>query len=355
MASADHSIFTTLTIAAIKKEADDFKTFVFAKGHSIKWKSGQFLTLVQMINGGEVRRSYSITASPIAGEPLAVGIKRITNGIFSRQVYDKARVGDKWITTGAAGFFILPGDIVKYESIFFFAAGSGITPIFSLLKTVLINHPQMKVVLVYSNHAPGSTIFLAELTELQKNNAHRFYIEYIFSNNPDLRRAHLNRDFLHQLLEQYQPSAERTLFYTCGPEAYMRMVIYQLQETGFPKEHIKKEDFVLNRPAPPLKVPPDKDRHKVMIQLYGHQHHFEVQYPDTILSAAKKQGLQLPYSCETGRCGSCAALCLQGKVWMANNEVLTDKELQQGIILTCVGYPMGGDVVLQVGSPTIIL
>jgi ring-1,2-phenylacetyl-CoA epoxidase subunit PaaE len=340
-------IYSRLTIKAIITETAGFKTFVFEDDHGIQYEAGQFLTIVQMIRGEEVRRSYSITSSPALGEPLSIGIKRIDNGIFSRTVFDQAQPGDVWWTTGAAGFFCLPKQNFHYHSIFFFAAGSGITPIFSLLKTVLQLHPQVKIVLVYSNHDRESTIFFEALKRLQQSHPQQLFIEFIFSNNPDLTKAHLNRDLMTTILKTYAPTIQHSLFYTCGPEAFMRMVIYQLQEWGFPKEHIKKEDFVLNR-APLIKrTPPDTEPHLVSLKIKGGSFQFKVQYPDTILGAAKKEGIALPYSCETGRCGSCAARCTQGTVWLAANEVRTENDLSGGLTLTCVGYPVGGDVVLS--------
>ena len=128
----------------------------------------------------------------------------------------------------------------------------------------------------------------------------------------------------------------------------MRMCTYTLQEENVPKENIRKEDFVIHTKKLARNNPPDKAPRNVTIQ-YGSEHfEFKVHYPDSILQAAKKQDISLPYSCEVGRCGNCAAKCIEGKVWLSYNEVLTEKDLQNGLTLTCVGHPDGGDVKLEI-------
>jgi ring-1,2-phenylacetyl-CoA epoxidase subunit PaaE len=155
---------------------------------------------------------------------------------------------------------------------------------------------------------------------------------------------------LLELLSLRKFEKESTIFYTCGPAAYMRMITYLLQEQGFPADHIKKEDFNPRHTAFPKASPPDTGTHEVTLTANGHEYRFKVRYPDSILKAAQRQHIVLPYSCETGKCGSCVARCLEGKVWLSYNEVLTDEDLSRGLTLTCVGHPIQGDVVLQTGG-----
>ena len=341
------NLYKILTIQQIVDEAADFKSFVFKEGHQISYQSGQFLTLVHKTGDEEIRRSYSITSSPELHEPLAIGVKRIANGFFSRKLVDNARAGDFILTTGASGFFRLPEHIRLYRTIFFFAAGSGIAPIYSLIKTVLYAYPQIRIILIYSNQSVGTTVFYSSLKELESRFEKNLHIHFLFSSIFDLRRARLNRELLLEFLRTEQFDPDKTLFYTCGPPSYMRMIIFMLQEQGFPGAHIKKEDFNPARRFKPGLIPPDTGTHYVNLELQGHAHRFSVIYPDTILKAAQKQKISLPYSCETGKCGSCALRCVAGEVWLSNNEVLTEKELKQGLILTCVGHPVNGDIVLR--------
>ncbi len=151
-----------------------------------------------------------------------------------------------------------------------------------------------------------------------------------------------------ELLKIKHFNREKTLFYTCGPESYMRMIIFHLVEEGFNLNQIKKEDFNPGNKKPTGRMPPDKNSYHVELDLKGSKFSFPVKYPDSILQSAKKIKLNLPYSCETGKCGSCAAICIKGKVWLSNNEVLTDLELARGFTLTCTGHPQEGDVILKI-------
>jgi ferredoxin-NADP reductase len=340
--------YKQLIIANIREEAKDFKTFVFRDGHHLDYQAGQFITLVDDSRSNEVRRSYSITSSPVLQEPLSIAVKRIDNGFFSRNLVDHARIGDCLLTVGAAGFFRLPDDIKNYTSIFFFAAGSGIAPIISLIKTVLHLYPEIFVFLTYSNQSVESTAFYDELKGLVLIHPERFHIVFLYSSEADLRRARLNRELLSELLTINRFDRKGTLFYACGPENYMRMIIFLLVEEGFPRENIKKEDFSPGNKKPTARFPPDKNNYFVQLDLKGKTINFPVLFPDTILQAAKKFKLILPYSCETGKCGSCAAICISGNVWLSNNEVLTDKDLQRGLTLTCTGHPQNGNVFLKI-------
>ncbi|MCC9135246.1 2Fe-2S iron-sulfur cluster-binding protein [Pontibacter silvestris] len=340
----------TLTISDIKEEAKDFKTFFFKENDAdrIKYKPGQYLTLLHHSLGSEIRRSYSITSSPALHEPLSIGVKRIENGAFSRFLIDKAKVGDQVLTSGAGGFFTLPEDNNSYKQVYLFAAGSGITPIISLLKTLLYSHPDVAVVLLYSNSSIEKAIYLDTLSKLAAEFPDRFQIEYLYSNAADLTRARLYKDLLQTLVRSYAVAPyENALFYICGPLNYMRMCFYSLRQIDVPLENIRRESFAIERNVPKV-APPDTAAHQVEARFRGNTYNFSAKYPHTILRAARNEGISLPYSCEAGRCGNCVARCVEGKVWMSYNEVLTEKDLAQGLILTCVGHPVDGDVVLDI-------
>jgi len=339
----------SLIIEQIQEETEGFKTFAFKQGHGIDYKAGQYLTFIHKTSFEEIRRSYSIVSAPLLNEALTIGVRRIENGRLSRELIDHARIGDELITTGAAGFFTLPDDLSGIRQIFFLAAGSGITPIYSLLKTVLHFHPHIHAVLVYSNRSPQQTIFRDRLSQLKLEFGSRLQLQFLFSNSADLATARLNRELLVQLTKALSLAPwQETLFYLCGPEAYMRMCTYTLQEEKVPKENIRRENFVIQSKKLPPNDPPDKESRLVTIEYGNENYQLEVHYPDSILRAAQKQGIELPYSCETGRCGNCAARCVSGKVWLSYNEVLTEKDLQSGLTLTCTGHPVGGDVVLKI-------
>ena len=342
-------LYQTLRIREVREEVPGFKTIRFEDVPHIPYQSGQYLTLVQNKSGEEVRRSYSITSSPVLNEPLSIGVKRVENGVFSRVLVDHARPGDAVLTTGSGGFFVLPDEVETYRQLFFFAAGSGITPVFSLLKTVLHAHPSLQVVLVYSNASKAKAVYFDDLQLLQAQFPERFTLENLFSNAADLSKARLHRDLIFSYLQRFAGyEKDKTLFYICGPEPYMRLCTYTLQEAGIPSLQIKKENFYFSEVAKRDALPPDKHDRTAFIQFGNKTYMVAVRYPDSILRAAKKSGLSLPYSCEAGRCGNCAAQCTAGTVWHSYNEVLTEKELSQGLVLTCVGHPVGGDVHLTI-------
>ena len=262
-------------------------------------------------------------------------------------MFDYARVGHELMTLGAGGVFTLPDDMQHHKQIFFFAAGSGIIPIYSLIKTVLHSTTSIQVILVYSNSAAAITLFYQSLLDLKTKFQSQFEVEFLFSNSFDLTKAHLHSDLISTYLNLYNNDRlENSLYYVCGPQSYMRMCIFTLHGKHIPPGNIKKEIFFTSKPIH-RKEPPDKALHEVLIFMNQKEHKIDVRYPTTILQAAKNKGIVLPYSCEVGRCGNCMATCIKGNIWMSYNEVLTEKELSKGLILTCTGFPIHSDAVIS--------
>jgi len=205
----------------------------------------------------------------------------------------------------------------------------------------------LKIVLIYSNRCIADTIFYDALHDLATKFPHKFAIEFLFSDAQNLERARLSKWLLNVLLKEYGNSPyNQTLFYLCGPFDYMRMATIQLLAEGVPGPNIRKENFTTFK-VETKELPPDTLPHMITIEANGKVYDLVSQYPQTILQAAKKADIILPYSCEAGRCGTCSATCVSGKVWMSYNEVLMDDEIAKGRVLTCVGYPVGGDVILK--------
>jgi len=338
-----------LKITDIIEETSQSKTFVLAPvaEKQIAYKAGQFLTFVFSKHDMEERRSFSISSTPGLNEPLSITVKRLDNGEYSRKLIDNTSVGDELVTIGASGFFTLPDDISSFRQIFFFAAGSGITPVLPLVKTLLHSNADLKIVLIYSNRNVADTVFYNVLQELAAKFPDKFTIEFLFSDAQNLGRARLSKWLLEVLLKEYSTcSYDKILFYLCGPFDYMRMATIQLLAEGVPAPNIRKENFTTFK-VETKELPPDTLPHMITIEANGNVYDLVSQYPQTILQAAKKADITLPYSCEAGRCGTCSATCVSGKVWMSYNEVLMDDEIAKGRVLTCVGYPVGGDVILK--------
>ncbi|MFT4092978.1 MAG: iron-sulfur cluster-binding domain-containing protein [Niabella sp.] len=340
----DTSIIKELEIKAVIKETNAARTIILnpLNDWQPQYKAGQFLTLVFNTKSGEQRRSYSLSSSPDANEPLSITVKKLDNGEFSRWLVYKAKAGNILHTSGISGFFTLPEN--SKEKIFcFLAAGSGITPCFSLIKTLLFTTAQ-KVFLFYSNRNEADTIFHDTLKTLQEKYKGRFFIHFMYSNRLDVYYSRLSHWLLTRLLDEHFSNFSKTdlLFYVCGPFDYMLMATISLRNNGILNHQIIKEDF---NPQPPARLPepPDKEKHRVVIHIGAHTHTLTVQYPHSIVAAAKQAHIAVPYSCEAGRCGSCIATCISGKIWMACNEILMEDEIAKGRVLTCQGYPVGGN------------
>jgi ring-1,2-phenylacetyl-CoA epoxidase subunit PaaE len=344
--SDETSIYSRFVVSAVIHETENAKTFELepTDGKQADYAAGQFITLVFKKGERENRRSYSFSSSPALGEPMRITIKRVANGEYSRQLLNRIKIGEVLTSSGIAGFFKLPAELNTFKQLMFLAAGSGITPVYALLKTAL-HTTDLPVMLIYSNSSREDTIFYEELNALQTKFPERLKIEFLFSQSETIKRR-FSKFLLNELLDHHVIPLKETLFYMCGPESYMLVAGISLVTAGVPSDHIKKENF--NTRQHVFKpIPPDTEPHKVSVLLNGNRFDFEVQYPDTILAAAKKQNIHLPYSCEAGNCGSCTATCVKGMTWMAYNEVLVDDEVAKGKVLTCQGFPVGGDVELE--------
>lgn len=282
----------------------------------------------------DVRRSFSFSSHPSDPYPR-ITLKRIPNGVVSRWLFDDVNVGDSIQGIEASGLFTLPDDLGDFDSIVFFAAGTGLTPIMPLIREcALRNHRQLH--LIYSVRSDKEILFRTELAAIPNLNL----VTYV-SNRQDLQKARLNRSGIEKIVA-LQTSPKKTLFFLCGPHIYMQNITITLLTEGVPDDNIRREIFF--NPTPPVvNLPPDMDMHTVNVTYEGKTHSLKVQFPKNILQTAKEQGIMLPYSCEAGRCGTCAGTCTRGEIWMLRNEVLLDKEMAKGRVLTCTGFAIGGD------------
>ncbi|GGM79589.1 phenylacetic acid degradation protein [Dyadobacter beijingensis] len=345
---ADHTI--ALKLREIVRETDDAKTFIFetADGSALPYKAGQFLTFLIEIHGHEVRRSYSMSSAPGVDEYPAITVKRVPNGEISRFWIDTVQPGQTFRVLAPSGRFTLEKEDTGPRDIVLIGAGSGITPLFSLLKQTLTQENESRVTLIYASRNIRNTLFWQHITQWQERFPERLRVIHIHSQPTDDWngiRGRINNTRLEQLVNQsivYNPQDAR--FFICGPFDLMRSTEITLHFMGFRSAQIRKENFVITSPPPP---PPVSYPHRIALHFRGAIYDLLVPAHSTVLDAALAEGIQLPYSCKGGRCSSCAAVCTHGHVHMSVNEVLTDRDLAAGWILTCSSYVDSEDVVVE--------
>lgn len=340
-----------LRVIQIISEREDVKTFLFENvdGSPLLYKAGQFLTFITQVHGHEIRRSYSMSSAPEVDPYPAITVKRISNGEISRTWTDHTQVGDVVQCLPPSGRFTVDEAHGVSRDIVLIGAGSGITPLFSILKSILQTEPESCVTLLYANRNQHHTLFSKQIRALELQHADRLKVIHIYSQPSDDWegiRGRLNNSRLENLLQQHiRFRRTDARFFLCGPSELMRTVDITLRYLGFADHQIRKENFVIEKMMPPLRV---SEPHVIEINWKGKQLNLAVNAHETILDAALRQGVNLPYSCKGGRCSTCAAICIRGKVFLNVNEVLTDRDVAQGWILTCSGFPDSDDVQLRI-------
>ncbi|TCV19921.1 ring-1,2-phenylacetyl-CoA epoxidase subunit PaaE [Sphingobacterium alimentarium] len=327
--------------------------FIDLSGEFPIYKAGQFLTLVFEFGEREVRRSYSFSSAPALNEPLEITIKRVENGEISRLLHHQIQVGDRIKVMEPQGLFVYEPQVDSTRTIFLFAAGVGITPLYSILKTALTQENQTKVVLIYSNSSKESTVFYDQLMAWQAQYPDRLEIEYIWSNSKNLAKARLNREYLIALVNAHlNTSPDEAIFYTCGPLFYMDLVRFTLLGMGFPDANVRRETFYF-----PEEEEDDDEReeevvdttpYRVTIKFNGQDYDLVVPANETILNVGLANKIKLPYSCKSGMCSTCISQVEHGAVNMDYNEVLTDREVESGRCLICVSHPTVDGTVIEV-------
>lgn len=341
-------------ISVIKQPSEVIKiSFETLNGKKLPYVAGQFLSLIFRNNNKELRRSYSFCSSPDVDETISIAVKLVENGEISRFIHHQLVAGDVVEIALPNGQFIYQPD-AKMKTVFLFAAGVGITPIFSILKTALVKETNSKIVLIYSSRSPYETLFFEEIASWQAQYADRFTLIHLFSNAKNLMRARLNGFLINQLVkENLKFNKEDAICYTCGPYDYMDVCRITLLGAGFKPHQIKRETFVMpedevDEDDGTEKVV-DKNTYSIILHFKGNVHHLSVPWPKRILDVALENKINLPYSCSGGVCSTCTATCIAGGVRMDYNEVLTDDEISNGRVLVCTGHPTANGTTITWG------
>ena len=353
------SKFYPLSVSQVRNETRDTIAVTFAVPpelkDSFKFQQGQHLTLRTHINEEDVRRSYSI-CSAVQDGALRVAIKRTPGGLFSTWANDSLKAGATIEVMPPMGHFNVPLDAANRKHYLAFAAGSGITPVLSIIKTTLLAEPHSTFSLFYGNRASSSVIFKEELTDLKDVFMQRLNLAYVMSREQqdiDLFNGRITKEKCTQFLQHWIHIEDVDVAFICGPEDMMHGVSEALQEAGMPKSNIKIELFAASIPKhqhKPRAAGPAAERHEteVTVIMDGNHATFTMdQDKESLLDAGLRAGIDMRYSCKGGVCSTCRCKVLDGKVDMDVNYALEDYEIARGFVLSCQSFPTTEKVVID--------
>ncbi len=336
------SEFHLLTISELKKETPNAVCISFEIPSQLTdtftFKAGQYITLKATVNGKEVRRAYSLCSSPTSGT-WSVGVKKVDGGTFSVYANDVLKEGDRLEVMPPEGHFVYEPQPEENKHYAAFVAGSGITPVLSIIKDVLQRGSQSRFSLVYGNKSKTETMFFETLESLKAQYPDRFSVEYIFSQSEEQNalRGRIDRSVVNYLLKNKFQDYTFNRFYLCGPEAMIETVSETLQGRGVAKEDILFELFTSSDKGELTESHDGNTQITVIVD--DETETFTMPQDKSVLDAALDHDLDPPYSCQGGICSSCIARVKEGKVEMRKNQILTDSELEEGLILTCQSHP----------------
>ncbi len=354
--------FHPLTVRRVHEDTDQARIIVFDVPEKLqdefRFIQGQYLTLRQKIDGKEVRRSYSICAGLDDGQ-LRVGVKRVEGGVFSTWVHEELNPGDVVDVMPPQGNFHSELDPERERWYMCICAGSGITPVLSIVKTVLAREPRSHVTLLYGNQRTATMMFRNELAFLKNRYLNRLHWINIFSREPqesDLFTGHLNNRKGGKLNQRLISIREHDEFFLCGPEAMISEVSRGLRGEGIGEEHIHYELFGSSAEDARRAVEKHHARARehqglvsdVSVISDGREYRFELTADgENILDAGLEHGVDLPFSCKGGVCATCKAKLVEGEVDMDRNQALLADEIERGFILTCQSHPITERVVVD--------
>lgn len=353
-------LFQSLKIKRIVRETKDAVSVVFDIPDNLKEKfaylPGQYITLSTYIKGKEVRRSYSFSSSPVTDADPTVTVKKVNGGVFSTFINEDAFEGQVLQVIPPLGKFVVNINPSAKKHYVLFAGGSGVTPIMSIIKSVLAKETESKITLLYFNTDFDSIIFHKQIEDFTTQYADRFKVEYCLDNPPATwtgKRGRQSPESFVTMAREAQIAGYPTEYYICGPVGMMDAVKAALTTLGIATDNIHIEYFT----APTTNhkevvsstgnsIFGDEEETtlignpKATISLYHREYEIEVPKGVTILDAAKDADLDPPYACQMGVCTTCRAKLLEGEVVMDEREGLSDSEIKQGYILTCQSHPI---------------
>jgi ring-1,2-phenylacetyl-CoA epoxidase subunit PaaE len=351
-----HAVFHPLEVAAVERLTDDAVAVIFAVPDELAedyiFSPGQHLTLRCQLAGDDVRRNYSI-CSPAGSGALRIGVKRLPGGVFSTYAFERLRPGDVVEVMTPSGRFTVPLDPDRARHYCAVAAGSGITPVLSILATALEVEPESRATLVYGNRTSRSIMFLEELEDLKDRYLGRFQLLHVLSREhqeAELLNGRIDEAKLKVLLDTLVPPETVDEWFLCGPSEMIETARAALLERGVEPANVHRELFHVG-PAPARAAPEEQaatGMAEVTVLLDGRASTFSLSSSgEPILDAALAVRSDAPYACKNGMCGTCRAKVVTGSAAMDHNYALEDEELAAGFVLACQAHPRSDQVTLD--------
>lgn len=354
-----HGAFHPLQVAWVESLTEDAAAITFdvpaELAEDYRFVQGQHLTIRSSFIGDDVRRNYSICA-PVSSGDLRIAVKRLPGGAFSGYAIESLRVGDEVDVMTPTGGFFTPLDPANAKHYCAIAAGSGITPIMSILPTTLETEPASRFTLLYANRTSKSVMFLEELEDLKDRYPERVHLVHVLSREPqevELFSGRIDSSRLLRFFATVLPPDTVDEWFLCGPYAMVADLRQTLLKAGVDRRRVHAELFHVESVPPPLRTAVEAgggaaDDAEVTITLDGRQSTFALDRDGiAVLHAALKVRSDAPYACQGGVCGTCRARVVEGEVRMDQNWALEPEEVERGYVLTCQSHPMTDRLVLD--------
>lgn len=338
-----------LKVKELIRETPEAVTVCFKNGNffrKIKYLPGQFIMLDFKIGKDTVKRAYSFSSSPDTDKDLKITVKKVKGGYVSNFVNNILKVGDKIKVDVAMGSFNITPDKQNAKQYVLFGAGSGITPVYSIAKSVLAKEPNSKVLLIYANQNKENIIFLNHINQLEKEHSNQLTVEHVLSENDDKNyyTGFLTDEILKDIFSKNNLTFGDHKYMMCGPSGFMDNTVQILKDNGIARKQIMLEAFK----APAVKI--DRKNLVSNVTINYKKETFELKVPGnkTILQQAMSENIPLPYSCRSGMCSTCKGNCIDGETTMSKGHLLTDKQVESGEVLTCITYPNSENVTIDI-------
>lgn len=341
-----------LRIKEVVPIARDAVNLIFEKPERpFEYQPGQFLTIIDKVNGEKIRRAYSLCSNPFEDQHPAVTVKRVVDGRMSNHINDSYQSGQEVEIVEPMGMFTTEFNSTAKRKLVFLGGGSGITPLYSMIRSTLLKEPESEVTLIYGNRSEEFIIFKDQLKKLSDQHAGRFDLVHILEEDSSGLAEIKGRPSAGMLQDLIQSrNLDSAEFFICGPKPMMDVVTDALKNMEVLDERIKMESFEagVTSKAEDLSEETDGDVHVVII-LDGDEHEITMPKNRTILESALDEGLDMPYSCQSGLCTACRGFCHDGEISSEQAEGLSDEELAEGYRLLCVGKPLTSNIKVEVG------